>query len=210
MKFTKNLAALAVINIAFALSACAESSHPSSHGSNAETDQRVTAPAGSPSNDPETETSDPAGHAMHLVEASTSTEAELEPGAAVAAKQASSNHPEAVLELSSAIAASTSDVAVPPAPEMRMSVKTSIADREILTGAVSSIKLAFGHEMRLTGVTLSTLTGETIPVEFDSKSFSERTSVTFETLQADDYAFTWRADAGDHEMSGTVRFTVEK
>ena len=91
-----------------------------------------------------------------------------------------------------------------------MSVTSSIADRGSVSGEVTDLVLKFDHPIRLVGATLSTLAGDRMSVRFDENAETSLVTVTFDPLQPDNYAFTWRADAGDHEMSGTVRFTVEE
>lgn len=91
-----------------------------------------------------------------------------------------------------------------------MSVTSSIADRDSVSGEVTDLVLKFDHPIRLVGATLSTLAGDRMSVRFDENAETSLVTVTFDPLQPDNYAFTWRADAGDHEMSGTVRFTVEE
>jgi copper resistance protein C len=77
-----------------------------------------------------------------------------------------------------------------------MVVTTSIADGAVLTTPPTSMRLTVGS-------------GETIPVRFpETLTLVTTTDISFPRLGADNYILTWSADAGDHAMSGTVRFTV--
>jgi methionine-rich copper-binding protein CopC len=211
MKFTENLAAMAALSMALVLTACAESSHPSGHGIDHDADQHQSTPGSIASNAAATDTNEHEGHDMHESVAKTSTpETPTRETADVAVPAATPGTAVGASEPPATPSASIGTPAPTPAPKMAMTVKTSIADRETVTGSVSSIDLTFGHEMRLAGATLSTLTGDKIAVTFDSEMFAKQSNVTFETLESGDYTFTWRADAGDHEMSGSLRFTVER
>ena len=90
-----------------------------------------------------------------------------------------------------------------------MTITSSIVDGATLTSPPSSVRLQFGHPVRLTNLRLSTITGEAIPVKFDAKA-GPRTSaeVSFEALSPDSYILTFGGDAGDHTMGGTIRFKV--
>lgn len=210
MKLTKNVAAITALSIAITLTACAESSHPSSHGVDHAGEQQQSMIDDDTTSSTVSETSEHEGHDIHESVAMTSTpDAPTTETTNVAVPAAIPIPAVDASERPATPSASIEAAAPTPDPKMAMTVKTSIADREAVTGSVSSIELTFGHEMRLAGATLSTLTGDTIEVSFDSEIFTERTSVTFEALEPDDYSFTWRADAGDHEMSGSLRFTVE-
>jgi methionine-rich copper-binding protein CopC len=90
-----------------------------------------------------------------------------------------------------------------------MQVTTSIADGAVLTTPPTSIRVNFPHAMRLTSARLSVASGETIPLRLPSAAGpTSMAEIPFPRLDADSYVLTWGADAGDHSMSGTVRFRV--
>jgi methionine-rich copper-binding protein CopC len=90
-----------------------------------------------------------------------------------------------------------------------MAVTTSIADGAVLTTPPTSLRVTFPYPMRLTNARLSVASGENIPVQFpQTLTLVTTTTVSFPRLDADSYTLTWAADAGDHTMSGTVRFRV--
>lgn len=89
-----------------------------------------------------------------------------------------------------------------------MSATTSIADGAILTTRPTSVTITFGHPMRLSSATLTTIAGDRLPVRFSAPAPSNQTTISFDALQADRYTLSWSADAGGHQMSGTVRFQV--
>jgi copper resistance protein C len=90
-----------------------------------------------------------------------------------------------------------------------MAITTSIADGAVLTTPPSSMRVQFPHPMRLSRARLTVGSGETIPVRFpETLTLVTTTNISFPRLGADNYILTWSADAGDHAMSGTVRFTV--
>jgi copper resistance protein C len=90
-----------------------------------------------------------------------------------------------------------------------MAVTTSIADGAVLTTPPTSMRVQFPHPMRLSRARLTVASGETIPVRFpETLTLVTATDISFPRLGADSYILTWSADAGDHAMSGTVRFTV--
>jgi copper resistance protein C len=84
------------------------------------------------------------------------------------------------------------------------------ADGETVESGTDRIELHFDHPMTVRSIQLSTLAMERIPVEFEAGDgpVSEISAHT-EPLDAGDYELVWRADGGDHEMSGTIRFSVE-
>ncbi len=84
------------------------------------------------------------------------------------------------------------------------------ADGETVETGTDRIELRFDHPMAVLSIQLSTLAMERIPVEFEAGDgpVSEISART-EPLDPGDYELVWRADGGDHEMSGTIRFTVE-
>lgn len=89
-----------------------------------------------------------------------------------------------------------------------MSVTTSIADGAILTTRPTSVTITFGHPMRLSAATLTTIAGDRLPVRFSAPAPSNQTTISFDALQADRYTLSWAADAGGHQVTGTVRFQV--
>jgi methionine-rich copper-binding protein CopC len=90
-----------------------------------------------------------------------------------------------------------------------MAITTSIADGAVLTTPPTSMRVQFPHPMRLSRARLTVGSGETIPVRFpETLTLVTATEISFPRLSADSYILTWSADAGDHTMSGTVRFTV--
>ncbi len=210
MKITKVLIALAGTSMTFALTACAESSNPPGQGIEHDPSQHESA-------DHDTqETVEPganahAGHDMQVTEEDTpiatpySTKSDD-----VAAPAPVSAEDDGATGSPAAAPASTQSAADPLTSRPQMTINTSIADRATVAGPVTRIDLTFGHEMKLVGATLNSLAGDKIDVRFDSEKLTERASVTFETLEPDSYTFSWRADAGDHEMSGSLRFTVEQ
>ena len=90
-----------------------------------------------------------------------------------------------------------------------MTVTTSITDGQVLSPAPRSIRFTFGHPMQLSRIRLATATGETIPVRLPAASGPSATvDVGLPTLDPDSYTLSWAASAGDHDMSGTIRFRV--
>jgi|GEM_PF-525924 len=88
-------------------------------------------------------------------------------------------------------------------------VTTSIADGAVLMTAPTSMRVQFPHPMRLTAARLTVASGETIPVRMPTSTIpTDAADITFPRLDADSYILTWGANAGDHAMSGTVRFRV--
>jgi methionine-rich copper-binding protein CopC len=65
------------------------------------------------------------------------------------------------------------------------------------------------HPVQLNMVTVSTLTGESIPVAVEptGEATTEYT-VPLPELQPDDYTVQWQATGDGHTMSGTIDFTV--
>lgn len=211
MKVEKSLKALAAVSMTFALTACAESSHPPGQGIEHDPSQHESTP-----HEDMQETAEPGvnaheGHDMQVTEEDTpiatppSTKADE-----VAAPAPASAQDDGATGSPAAAPASTQSAADRLTSKKQMTIKTSIADRATVTGPVTRIDLTFGHEMKLVGATLNSLAGDKIEVRFDSERFTDRASVNFEMLEPDNYTFTWRADAGDHEMSGSLRFTVEQ
>ncbi|TRO95456.1 copper resistance protein CopC [Glycocaulis profundi] len=84
------------------------------------------------------------------------------------------------------------------------------ADGDTLESGTDRIELRFDHPMAVRSIQLSTLAMERIAVEFEAGDgpVSEISART-EPLDPGDYELVWRADGGDHEMSGTIRFRVE-
>jgi methionine-rich copper-binding protein CopC len=90
-----------------------------------------------------------------------------------------------------------------------MAITTSIADGAVLTTPPTSMRIQFPHPMRLSRARLNVASGETIPVRVpESLTLVTATDIGFPRLSPDSYVLTWSADAGDHTMSGTVRFRV--
>jgi copper resistance protein C len=90
-----------------------------------------------------------------------------------------------------------------------MAITTSIADGSVLPTPPTSMRIQFPHPMRLSRARLTVASGETIPVAFpETLTLVTATNINFPRLTPDNYTLTWGADAGDHMMSGTVRFTV--
>ncbi|HRJ02410.1 MAG TPA: copper resistance protein CopC, partial [Hyphomonas sp.] len=211
MKLTRSLMALAAVSITFALTACAESSHPSGHGTEHDPNQHGSAPHEEMLDAAEPGMNAHEGHDMQVTEENTpvATPSSTKADEVVAPAPVSAQDDDAAGSAAAA-PASTQGAADQHTSKKQMTVKTSIADRATVTGSVTRIDLEFGHEMKLVGATLSSLAGDRIDVRIESEKFTDRASVNFEMLEPDDYTFTWRADAGDHEMSGSLRFTVEQ
>ncbi len=83
------------------------------------------------------------------------------------------------------------------------------ADGAVLDAPPRQLELTFMHPVQLNLVTVSTLTGESIPVatEPTGEAATEYT-VPLPELQPDDYTVQWRATGDGHTMSGTIDFTV--
>lgn len=83
------------------------------------------------------------------------------------------------------------------------------SDGETIESGTDRIELRFDHPMTVRSIQLSTLAMERVPVEFEAgKGPVSEISARTEPLDPGDYELVWRADGGDHEMSGTIRFTV--
>lgn len=90
-----------------------------------------------------------------------------------------------------------------------MTVTTSIADGAVLATSPRTINVQFPHPMALTSARLTTASGERVAIQIPStRSLVTSVTVPLPRLDADSYTFTWGADAGDHNMSGTVRFSI--
>jgi len=83
------------------------------------------------------------------------------------------------------------------------------ADGAVVDGPVEEITLRFNHPMTIRSVQLMTLAMERIALDFEpsQEPVSEQV-IAVEALEAGDYELIWRAGDEDHQMSGTVRFTV--
>ena len=90
-----------------------------------------------------------------------------------------------------------------------MKVTTSIADGAVLTTPPRNITVQFPHAMALTSARLTTASGERIALQIPAtRTPATSVAIPLPRLDADSYTFMWGADAGDHNMSGTVRFSV--
>lgn len=89
-------------------------------------------------------------------------------------------------------------------------IRSVPSDGATVDSGFDLIELYFDHPMAVRSIQLSTLAMERIAVQFEAQE-ARVTSIeaTTEPLEPGEYELTWRADGGDHEMSGTVRFTVE-
>ena len=78
------------------------------------------------------------------------------------------------------------------------------------TGPAPTIfTLTFGHEARLTSLTLRAVEGEARPVPGVDRQLATEHRVSAPPLTPGRYALDWRAAAPDgHVMRGTIRFTV--
>lgn len=84
------------------------------------------------------------------------------------------------------------------------------ADGSTVESGIDRIELSFDHPMAVRLIQLSTLALERIPVQFEAQD-GPVTSIEaeMEPLDPGEYELSWRADGGDHEMSGSIRFTVQ-
>lgn len=100
-------------------------------------------------------------------------------------------------------------VGVAVAQEQTMLQASSPADGAVLEAPPQQLELTFMHPVQLNMVTVSTLTGETIPVAVEptGEATTEYT-VPLPELQPDDYTVQWQAVGDGHTMSGTIQFTV--
>ena len=90
-----------------------------------------------------------------------------------------------------------------------MKVTTSISDGAVLTTPPRNITVQFPHAMALTSARLTTASGERIAIQIPAtRTPATSVAIPLPRLDADSYTFMWGADAGDHTMSGTVRFSV--
>lgn len=90
-----------------------------------------------------------------------------------------------------------------------MEIRSSIADGATLTAPPDRIELTFEPPMRLASARLATAEGEIIAVGFaPSVAPSTTATVRFPELLPGHYTLSYGADAGDHVMSGRIRFTV--
>jgi methionine-rich copper-binding protein CopC len=89
-----------------------------------------------------------------------------------------------------------------------MTIAPSIADGAEVATSPTELRLVFEPAMRLASASLTTATGERIPIEFDAAAVTTEAVVTFEALTPDTYTFAFSADAGDHDMPGRITFTV--
>lgn len=90
-----------------------------------------------------------------------------------------------------------------------MAVTTSIANGAVLTASPRTITVNFPHAMALTSARLTTASGERVALQIPtSRTPTTSVAITLPRLDADRYSFVWGADAGDHNMSGTVNFQV--
>jgi methionine-rich copper-binding protein CopC len=97
-----------------------------------------------------------------------------------------------------------------PAGDHGMTIKASIAEGAVLTEAPKTLTLTFEPAMRLASARLVTLTGEIVPVTFDKAApAGGSATISFAPLTTERYVLTYAADAGDHLMTGAVRFTVK-
>lgn len=89
-------------------------------------------------------------------------------------------------------------------------IRSVPSDGATVDSGLERIELHFDHPMAVRSIQLSTLAMERITVEFEAQE-APVTSIeaATEPLDPGEYELSWRADGGDHEMSGTVRFTVE-
>lgn len=90
-----------------------------------------------------------------------------------------------------------------------MGVTTSPKDGETVA-APKELAFTFGHAMTLENLVITTPTGETIPLSALPEGPAETLSVPLPALGPDDYTVNWRANAGDHTMTGSFRFTVKQ
>jgi len=92
-----------------------------------------------------------------------------------------------------------------------MLVSSHPADGAVLNMGPSTISLVFMHPVQLSGVQVSTLSGEIIPVTIDpDQSPKSEVSVPLEILPSGFYRVVWRAHGEDgHAMSGNFSFTIQ-
>ena len=95
------------------------------------------------------------------------------------------------------------------AQEQMMLQASNPADGAVLDAPPSQLELTFMHPVQLNLVTVSTLTGESIPMAMEptGEATTEYT-VPLPELQPDDYTVQWQATGDGHTMSGTIDFTV--
>ncbi len=105
-------------------------------------------------------------------------------------------------------ASGSTSAATNPHDGMAMTATLSVANGATVAAGLSQIDIAFDHPMSLKSASLKSFAGDTIPVKLPPSGETSKASVTFAGLEADTYTFTWRAKAGDHDMSGSARFTV--
>lgn len=75
--------------------------------------------------------------------------------------------------------------------------------------APAAFTLTFGHEARLTSLTLRPENGDARPVPGVARELSAEHRVPAPALKPGRYELAWRAAAPDgHVMSGTIHFTV--
>ena len=91
-----------------------------------------------------------------------------------------------------------------------MTITASIPDGETFATAPARVTLMFSPPMRLVRATLTTAAGEVIPVVFDPQAIKAASAqVELPKLTPDRYTLRYSVDAGDHMMSGQVRFSVQ-
>ncbi len=95
------------------------------------------------------------------------------------------------------------------AQEQAMLQASSPADGAVLEAPPQQLELTFMHPVQLNLVTVSTLTGETIPATMEptGEATTEYT-VPLPELPPDDYTVQWQATGDGHTMSGTIQFTI--
>ena len=95
------------------------------------------------------------------------------------------------------------------AQEQMMLHASNPADGAVLEAPPRQLELTFMHPVQLNMVTVSTLTGEIIPMEVErtGQAAAEYT-LPLPELQPDDYTVQWQAAGDGHTMSGTIQFTV--
>ncbi|MCC5995868.1 MAG: copper resistance protein CopC [Oceanicaulis sp.] len=89
-------------------------------------------------------------------------------------------------------------------------IRSTPSDGATVESGIDRIELHFDHPMAVRSIQLFTLALERIPVQFEAQE-DPVTSIeaAMEPLDPGEYELNWRADGGDHEMSGSIRFTVE-
>ncbi|WP_199200462.1 copper resistance CopC family protein [Alkalicaulis satelles] len=89
-------------------------------------------------------------------------------------------------------------------------IESTPADGAIVDSGLERIELRFDHPMTVRSIQLSTLAMERIRVEFEASDEPVMSvEAHMEPLDPGEYELSWRADGGDHEMSGLIRFTVQ-